>query len=58
MSFLARPTVPMPEFDRDIENTMKTYFEENGTVRSSNFKISDDEMANSIGSSVVRHSLC
>ena len=46
------------EFDRDIENTMKTYFEENGTVRSSNFKISDDEMANSIGSSVVRHSLC
>ena len=48
----------MTEFDRDIKNTMKTYFEENRTVRSSNFKISDDEMANSIGSSVVRHSLC
>ena len=43
------------QFDHGIEKHLASYFESSRTVSMSNFKISDDEMSNSIGSSLVRH---
>ena len=43
------------EYDRKIEKELAHYFERYRTVHTSNFKISDDEMANAIGSEVVHH---
>ena len=40
------------EFDSGIEKELKPHFEMSRTTRLSNFKISDDEMANAIGSDV------
>ena len=44
------------EFDNSIENDLVKHFDQYGSMRLSNFKISDDEMANHIGSEVKRHS--
>ena len=41
------------DFDSGIEKDLKPHFEMSRTTRLSNFKISDDEMANAIGSDVV-----
>ncbi len=41
------------DFDSGIEKELKPHFEMSRTTRLSNFKISDDEMANAIGSDVV-----
>lgn len=43
------------EYDNNIKRELARYFEHNGSMRLSNFSISDDEMANAIGSQVVRH---
>ena len=42
-------------FNKQIEKHLTQHFASKGTVSMSNFKISDDEMANAIGSTVVRH---
>ena len=44
-----------PEFDAGIEKHIRKHVDENYTVRFNNLKISDDEMAESIGSPVVVH---
>ena len=44
------------EFDNSIENDLVKHFDQYGSMRLSNFKISDDEMANHIGSEVKHHS--
>ncbi len=42
-----------PEFDPGIEKSLGNYFDRYHSVRMENFKISDDEMANNIGSTVM-----
>ena len=42
-------------FDNGIEKRLEPYFESSRTVSMSNFKISEDEMSNSIGSLLIRH---
>lgn len=44
-----------PEFDRSIEKYIRKHVNEHYTVRFNNLKISEDEMAESIGSPVVVH---
>ena len=44
------------EFDNSIESDLVKHFDQYGSMRLSNFKISDDEMANHIGSEVNHHS--
>ncbi|MDE0309311.1 MAG: formylmethanofuran dehydrogenase subunit A [Acidiferrobacterales bacterium] len=44
-----------PEYDQNIRRELERYFEHNGSMQLSNFVISDDEMANAIGSEVVQH---
>lgn len=43
------------EYDTSIKRELEKYFEQSGSMRLSNFSISDDEMANAIGSQVVKH---
>ena len=45
------------DYDRNIEKDLERNLFSHQTTRLSNFKISDDEMANSIGSEVVYHSM-
>lgn len=47
--------VVKPDFDRSIEKRLERYFTDYHTVRLSNFKISESEMAELIGSPVVTH---
>ena len=47
--------VVRPPFDDGIERTLTAYFDTHSTVRPGNFSISDDEMAEHIGSPVVVH---
>ena len=47
--------VVRPEYDPDIERPLAAHFEKHHTVRLSNFKISDDEMDDGIGSPIVVH---
>ena len=42
-----------PEFDAGIEKSLGDYFDRYHSIRMQNFKISDDEMANDIGSPVL-----
>ena len=42
-----------PEFDRGIEKHLQDYFDRYHTLKMGNFRISDDEMADGIGSSVM-----
>ena len=50
-----RTHVVRPEYDDAIERTLGSYFEAHHTIRLRNFQISDDEMAEGIGSPVVIH---
>lgn len=52
-----RTHVVRPEFDASIERRLKTWFEDCHTVGMGNYKISDDEMSEGIGSPVVVHPL-
>jgi formylmethanofuran dehydrogenase subunit A len=45
--------VVRPEFDAGIEKSLSDYFDRFHSIRMQNFKISDDEMANDIGSPVI-----
>ncbi len=45
--------VVRPEFDSGIEKSLSDYFDRYHSIRIQNFKISDDEMANHIGSPVM-----
>lgn len=45
--------VVRPEFDPGIEKSLGNYFDRYHSVHMENFKISDDEMANNIGSPVM-----
>jgi formylmethanofuran dehydrogenase subunit A len=45
--------VVRPEFDAGIEKSLSEYFDRFHSIRMQNFKISDDEMANDIGSPVI-----
>ena len=45
------------DYDKNIEKDLERNLFSHQTTRLSNFKISDDEMANSIGSEVVYHSM-
>jgi formylmethanofuran dehydrogenase subunit A len=45
--------VVRPEFDAGIEKSLNDYFDRFHSIRLQNFKISDDEMANDIGSPVI-----
>ena len=45
--------VVKPEYDKDIEKKLLVYFEKYRTTNFHNIRISDDEMAESIGSSVI-----
>ena len=47
--------VVKPEFDRSIEKPLKKYFDEFQTISFSNFKISNDEMLECIGSDIEVH---
>lgn len=51
----SRTHVVRPEYDRSIEQDLKRYFDDFRTMKLANFKISDDEMADDIGSPVVIH---
>ncbi len=42
-----------PEFDRGIEKRLRRYFERYHTIRLNNYRISDDEMAEGIGSPII-----
>ena len=44
-----------PEFDRAIEKPLQKYFNDYQTIAMSNFKISDDEMVECIGSATEEH---
>ena len=44
------------EYDNSIESDLVKHFDQHGSMRLANFKISDDEMANHIGSEVKHHS--
>ena len=44
-----------PDFDRAIEKPLQKYFDNYQTIAMSNFKISDDEMVECIGSSIETH---
>lgn len=43
-----------PEFDRGIEKRLQAYFDRYHTVKMSNFKISDEEMVDGIGTRVMQ----
>lgn len=47
--------VVKPEFDSAIEKPLKKYFDDYQTIAFSNFKISNDEMVESIGSDIEIH---
>jgi len=47
--------VVKPEYDAGIEKKLKRYFDRYHTMKLSNFKITDDEMAENIGSPVQTH---
>ena len=44
--------VVKPEYDKTIEKKLKIFFEKYHTISLNNYKISDDEMVNLIGSEV------
>jgi formylmethanofuran dehydrogenase subunit A len=44
-----------PEFDNKIEKSLKKYFDDYQTISLPNFKISNDEMVECIGSEIVTH---
>ena len=44
-----------PDYDTDIEKSLKKYFDDYQTISLPNFKISDDEMVECIGSEIVTH---
>ena len=44
-----------PDYDDSIEKSLEPYFSKYRAMRLSNFVISDDEMANHIGSEVIQH---
>jgi len=46
--------VVKPEFDRGIEKRLQKYFDRYHSIKMSNFKISDEEMADGIGSAVMK----
>ena len=50
-----RTHVVRPSYDDGIERTLAAHFDAHSTVRLGNFRISDDEMAEHIGSAVVVH---
>ena len=45
--------VARPQYDRSIEDNLKQYFDRYHTVRLENFKLSDDEIVNGDGGSLV-----
>jgi len=47
--------VVKPEYDKSIEKSLRTYFDKFQTISLDNFKISNDEMEECIGSQVVEH---
>ena len=47
--------VTKPEYDQAIEKPLKKYFDDYQTLSMNNFKISDDEMVECIGSEVETH---
>lgn len=44
-----------PEYDQSIEKSLSKYFQDYQTISLPNFKISNDEMAECIGSEVKVH---
>jgi formylmethanofuran dehydrogenase subunit A len=50
-----RTQVVRPEYDPGIERRVKAWFDECHTISMGNYKISDDEMAEAIGSEVAVH---
>ena len=42
-----------PEYDKSIEKSLKKFFEKYHTMKLENYKISNDEMANLIGSEII-----
>ena len=48
--------VTKPEYDQAIEKPLKKYFDEYQTISMNNFKISNDEMIECIGSEIETHS--
>jgi formylmethanofuran dehydrogenase subunit A len=44
-----------PEYDTSIEKSLKKYFDDYQTISLPNFKISNDEMIECIGSEIVTH---
>ena len=44
-----------PEYDASIEKSLKKYFDDYQTISLPNFKISNDEMIECIGSEIVTH---
>jgi len=47
--------VVKPDYDKSIEKSLRTYFDKFQTISLDNFKISNDEMEECIGSQVVEH---
>ena len=52
---LGKTHVIKPEYNEDIEKPLKKYFDNYQTISLPNFKISDDEMEECIGSSITVH---
>ena len=42
-----------PEYDKSIEKSLKKFFEKYHTMKLENYKISNDEMENLIGSEII-----